>query len=81
MELVLDLSQVERETALRTWLAYHGIGEKQLATQVGVSPSSITRIIKGERASRDLVERLVGVGIPASLLPEPGPGPGRPPRR
>ncbi|EPR42772.1 helix-turn-helix domain protein [Desulfovibrio sp. X2] len=80
MDLVLDLTKVDREKALRTWLTYHGICEKKLAEEVGVSPSAITRIIKGERASRNLVERLVAAGIPRSLLPTPGPGPGRPAR-
>ncbi len=81
MDLVLDLTKVDRETALRAWLAYNDIGEKQLALRIGVSPSAITRIITGERASRGLVSRLVEAGVPEALLPAPGPGPGRPPRK
>ncbi|WP_035104267.1 helix-turn-helix domain-containing protein [Desulfohalovibrio reitneri] len=78
MRLVLDLSAVDRERALRAWLVYHGIGEKRLAEQCGVTPSTITRLIKGQRCSRKLIGMLVDMGIPASLLPSPGPGPGRP---
>lgn len=81
MDMVLDLTKVNRETALRAWLAYHGIGEKQLALRIGVSPSAITRIIKGERASRRLIAKLTDEGIPVFLLPAPGPGPGRPPKK
>lgn len=78
MEMVLDLTKVDRETALRAWLAYHEIGEKELALRIGASPSVITRIITGERSSKGVIERLVAAGIPAALLPPPGPGPGRP---
>jgi len=81
MEMVLDLTKVDRETALRAWLAYHGIGERQLALRVGVSPSAITRVIKGDRASKGLLTRLSAAGIPLDLLPPPGPGPGRPRRK
>ncbi|MGE4297344.1 MAG: transcriptional regulator [Desulfovibrionaceae bacterium] len=80
MRKILDLSLVDRETALRTWLAYHRIEEKRLADELGVHKGIITRIIKGERAPRELIARLIQFGVPPQLLPEPGPGPGRPPK-
>lgn len=78
-DIVLDLNKVDRETALRTWLQYNRIEVKDLAGQLGVHPGTITRIINGQRASRTLIKRLISLGIPEQLLPEPGPGPGRPP--
>lgn len=77
MSIVLDLTKVNRETALRTWLAYHRIEKKRLAEQLGVHRGTVTRIINGQRSSRELVERLAALGIPRELLPEPGPGPDR----
>jgi len=73
MPIVLDLTKVNRETALRTWLAYHRIEKKWLAEQLGVHRGTVTRLINGQRSSRDLVERLTALGIPRELLPEPGP--------
>jgi len=68
--LRLDLSKVDRRTGLRTWMIYHGISEKQLATGLGVSPSTVTRLLSGERRNRELLDKLVSMGIPASLLLE-----------
>jgi hypothetical protein len=78
-DIVLDLNKVDRETALRTWLQYHRIEVKDLAGKLDVHPGTVTRIINGQRASRSLITRLIALGIPEQLLPEPGPGPGRPP--
>ncbi|WP_051261400.1 hypothetical protein [Desulfovibrio inopinatus] len=78
---ILDLSKVDRETALRTWLVYHRIEIKNLATQLNVHSGTIIRVITGERPSRHLITQLISLGIPKHLLPEPGPGPGRPPKR
>ncbi len=71
MAITLDLTKVSRETALRTWLAYHRIEKKWLAEQLGVHRGTVTKIINGQRSSRDLVDRLVALGIPRELLPEP----------
>jgi plasmid maintenance system antidote protein VapI len=73
MGILLDLGKVDRETALRTWLAYHRIAAKDLAERLGVHRGAVTRIIKGQRASRDLIARLSGMGIPMELLPESRP--------
>lgn len=76
---VLDLSLVSREVALRTWLAYHNIHKIELARSLGTQPSTITRIIKGERAPAKYIRLLEEAGIPAELLPRPnGRKPGRP---
>ncbi len=72
MPIVLDLTQVNRETALKTWLAYHRIEKKRLAEQLGVHRGTVTRLINGQRTSRDLIERLAALGIPRELLPDPG---------
>lgn len=74
MSIVLDLAKVNRETALQTWLAYNRIEKKWLAEQLGVHRGTVTRIINGQRSSRDLVERLAALGIPRELLPKPAAG-------
>lgn len=79
MSHLLDLALVDRETALRTWLCYHKISIKDLTITAKVSASTITRIVSGERAPREAIERLVNSGVPRDLLPTPGRGPGRPP--
>lgn len=79
---MLDLSLVSRETALKTWLAYHGIPKSELARKLNTQPSTITRIIKGERAPAKYIQKLKDCGIPSDLLPKPNNrGPGRPRKR
>ncbi len=68
--LRLDLSKVDRRVGLRTWMIYHGISEKQLATELGVSSSTVTRLLSGERRNPELLEKLVALGVPSSLLTE-----------
>lgn len=78
VKLHLDFSKIDRTTALRTWLVYHEVELKELALQMGVHPGTISRIINGKRSPENLLRRLNAYGIPKELLPEPGPGPGRP---
>lgn len=65
----LDLGAVERERALAAWLVYHGIERKKLATQLGITPGAMTRIIQGKHRPPKRIKRLVELGIPACLLP------------
>ncbi len=69
MNIQLDLSKVSRETALKTWLAYHRIGYRELAVKVGVDPSFISYIVQGKRRSKRVREALVNLGVPPELLP------------
>jgi len=69
MSIHLDLSKVSRETALKTWLAYHRIGYRELAAKIGVDPSFISYIVQGKRRSRRVVEALMDLGVPPELLP------------
>lgn len=74
-----DAKKGVRQARLKAWLAYHGVGNRELAEKLGVHPSMITRIFKGERAPAERIAQLVELGIPKSLLPEPnGRKPGRP---
>lgn len=75
---LLDASAPSRQDRLRAWLALHGIRFGELAEQLGVHPSMITRIVKGERAPAKRIRQLLELGIPEDLLPEPSPPPGRP---
>jgi len=72
-------SMKERLRKLRTWLEVQGITQRDLAESLGVHPSMITRIFKGERTPPDRIAALVKLGIPPHLLPPPNQrGPGRP---
>lgn len=75
-----DRGDIRRQASLRAWLAYHGIDNRQLAQELDVHPSMITRIFKGERRPPKRIQQLIERGIPASLLPSPNTRrPGRPP--
>ncbi len=68
--LLLDLCLVERRVALRTWLIYHGITEKEIGARLKVSASTVTRLLSGERRNPELIARLTELGIPRCLLGE-----------
>jgi len=69
-KLVLDLTVVERTTALRAWLAYHEMDLFSIAGRLGVAHSTVTRLLKREKASLKRVEQLRNLGIPRELLPQ-----------
>jgi len=72
-------SRRTRLRKLKTWLEVQGITQRDLAESLGVHPSMITRIFKGERTPPDRIAALVKLGIPSNLLPPPNErGPGRP---
>lgn len=68
-DIVINLANVDRETGLRCWLVYHGISKKQVADALGISQSSVSRIIKGERRRPEHIRKLKEMGIPEELLP------------
>lgn len=67
-----------RYAQLKSWLALNGISQKVLADALGVSPSMVSKIIKGDRAPKLRLEQLIAYGIPAELLPDPSGPVGRP---
>jgi len=70
----------DRHRHLQAWLAFRGISKSDLARKIGVHPSMISRIIRGERAPARRLKQLVEEGErPAELLPPPSGPPGRPP--
>ncbi|AGW13421.1 helix-turn-helix domain-containing protein [Megalodesulfovibrio gigas] len=68
----------DRQQKLEAWLSYHRIYKNRLAVDLGVHPSMISRIIKGDRAPKERIQQLVELGIPEQLLPAPSRPPGRP---
>ena len=71
----------ERFRKIKAWLVMRGLTHRELARLIGVHPSMITRILKGERAPAARIASLVELGVPEHLLPPPNTrGPGRPPR-
>ncbi len=69
MKLQLNLNDVDRVTALRTWLTYHKLGNIELARKLDVDPSFVTYIIQGKRVSRRVTDKMIEMGIPEDLLP------------
>ena len=67
-----------RYARLKSWLALHGVSQKVLADSMGITPSMISKIIKGERAPKNRLDQLVALGIPAELLPKASGPVGRP---
>ncbi|MFV0350333.1 MAG: helix-turn-helix domain-containing protein [Halodesulfovibrio sp.] len=49
----------------------NGVSKSQLASALGVHPSYIGKIIAGERRPKDHIEKLITLGVPSDLLPEP----------
>jgi IS30 family transposase len=69
--LVLDLTAVDRKTALKAWLAYHEMDLFFIAGRIGVAHSTVTRLLKRDKASYKRVGQLRALGIPGELLPQP----------
>ncbi|SKA63881.1 hypothetical protein SAMN02745702_00232 [Desulfobaculum bizertense DSM 18034] len=78
---IVDRAPANRQAALRAWLAYHDVQMKDLAHMIGVHPSMMTHIVKGNRSPAKRIEQLVALGVPRHLLPSPSRPPGRPPRK
>jgi transcriptional regulator with XRE-family HTH domain len=76
-----DRADTDRVDELQAYLAKNRVSKKELAKQLGVHPSMISRIISGERAPAKRLEHLIDLGIPRELLPEPNGPPGRPRRK
>ncbi len=68
------LSREERLVRLKIWMLEHGYKSKDLAREIGVSPSMLTRILAGERSPRSRLDSLKRLGVPAELLPPPSSG-------
>lgn len=75
-----DSNKPTRQAQLKAWLALNEVRHADLARELQVHPSMITRIIKGDRAPAKRIEQLAALGIPKELLPLPSNPPGRPPR-
>ncbi len=71
----------KRLSELRAWLAYRNIKMGSLSKLIGVHPSMITHIVKGDRAPAKRIKQLADAGIPKKLLPKPSNPPGRPPKK
>jgi predicted transcriptional regulator len=67
-KIILDLRKVDNVRALKCWLAYNDMNITVLAKRLEVHPSTVSRVITGERASRVTVEKLIALGLPSELF-------------
>ena len=70
-----------RQDRCRAWLVERRIVFKELAAFAGMSKTTLSNIIAGRRATPAHIQKLIALGVPAELLPEPRvpgkPGPKR----
>ena len=66
-----------RQDRCRAWLVERRIVFKDLAADAGMSKTTLSNIIAGRRATPDHIRKLIALGVPAELLPEPR-APGKP---
>ncbi|MEL7638229.1 MAG: helix-turn-helix transcriptional regulator [Solidesulfovibrio sp.] len=70
-----------RQDRCRAWLVERRIVFKDLAADAGMSKTTLSNIIAGRRATPQHIQKLIALGVPAELLPEPRmpakPGPKR----
>lgn len=70
-----------RQDRCRAWLIERRIVFKDLAADAGMSKTTLSNIIAGRRATPEHIQKLIALGVPAELLPEPRepakPGPKR----
>lgn len=70
--LVLDLNTFPRPRALGAYLAAHGIQRNELARRSNVRPDLLYKQLAGLKPLHaETHQRLVALGVPAELLPEP----------
>ena len=60
-----------RQRRLRSYLVLFGIEGQELAKALGVTPTTMSRLLLAETAPSERVEQLAALGIPRQLLPAP----------
>ncbi|MCF8104338.1 MAG: helix-turn-helix transcriptional regulator [Desulfohalobiaceae bacterium] len=69
--LYINSKKFSRQARLNAWLSLHGIAKNELARKTGFSPSYISFLLNGKRRHPDALQKLIDLGIPEELLPEP----------
>ncbi len=67
-----------RQARLNAFLVERGVTTTLLAKRLGCARSHVSDIKAGRKTTPHLIRRMIELGIPAELLPEPGnsrPGP------
>lgn len=68
----IDQNEVDRQINFDVWAIRNRITRNWLAEKVGVHPTMISKIIRGQKNTPRIIEELVQLGVPADLLPRPG---------
>ena len=67
-----------RQARLNAFLIQHGVTTTELAKRLGCTISNVSDIKAGRKTTTHLILKMIELGIPAELLPEPNgnrPGP------
>lgn len=78
MNTTLPLATDERIAELNAWFARMRLKKADVAAEMGIHPSMLSRIISGDRAPIKRIEQLKSLGVPDELLPQAKGPPGRP---
>ena len=71
----------DRQAELRVWLIRNGMTYAEIGRRMGITSSGVLRLVQGERMPTKRHSEMVGMGIPADLLPQPLDVPFGPPRK
>lgn len=66
-------NSTSRQARLRAFLAERGVTFRALGEALDLCESTVSEILSGRRSTVQHIERMVELGIPAELLPEPRP--------
>jgi len=68
---IIDQKEVDRQINFDVWAIRNRITRNWLGEKVGVHPSMISKIIRGQKTTPRIIEELIQLGVPAELLPRP----------
>lgn len=78
--IATNLSPLTRQEALRVWMGRNGLTFAEMARRMDVTSNNVSKLCDQDTMPVHRHEQLLGMGVPAELLPEamdlkPGPKP------
>lgn len=73
MQSIEELPQatLTRQEMLCVWLRRHRLKQTEIARELDISGPGVSRLIRAETIPSRHHKKLIGLGIPESLLPQP----------